>query len=825
MTKPNDSKAMEKELGHAVETHLRRTLCRDARDVGPMDLWRALSLAVRDLLAEGMLRTRRAQAEAGAKTVCYLSMEFLVGRALDNNLLNLGIREEARRVMAGRGYDLDDLLEREPDAALGNGGLGRLAACFLDSMATLGMAGWGYGICYEYGLFRQEIVEGRQREQPDAWRAAGTPWLFPHPGESIVVPMGGFVEHALDRHGRYNPMWLEWRDVLGIPHDMPIVGWGGQTVNTLRLFSAQATRDFDMGVFNEGDYVRAVEQKIASETISKVLYPSDAVDAGRELRLMQEYFLVACAVRDIVRRYEAVHPGLAGFADDVAIQLNDTHPALAVVELLRLFVDQRDMDWDDAWDLTTRVFGYTNHTLMAEALEKVPVPLLEQLLPRHVQILYEINRRFLDRVAVAFPGDPERLRRMSLIEESDPKRVRMANLSIVGSHAVNGVSQLHSELVKHELVPDFYEMWPERFTNRTNGVTPRRWLLQANPDLSALLCETIGPGWITDLDQLSRVQEFAGDASFCAAFRAARRKNKERLARHVRETGMGALLDPDAVFDVQVKRFHEYKRQLLHLLHAVHAYLDLADGGGEPVVNRVHLFSGKAAPGYAAAKETIRLIHAVGRTINGDPRAKGRLRVVFLPDYRVSLAEKIIPAADLSEQISTAGTEASGTSNMKFALNGALTVGTLDGANIEIREAVGEENFFLFGLTTPQVAERVATGYDPAEAARASRVAPRLLEALRSGRLTPSDPDASRWALHALLESGDRYLVLADLDDYVRAQGEAARVFAEAPAWSRRAVCNVAGSGRFSSDRTIREYATGIWDALSPGEPAEVERP
>ena len=784
------------------------------------DGFRAVELAVRDLLVERMLATDQRYHQAGAKRLYYLSLEFLIGRSLNNNLINLGLRDDCREILTEIGINLGDVEGCEPDAALGNGGLGRLAACFLDSLATLDMPGYGYGINYEYGLFRQEIRDGRQVEKPDNWRTYHTPWEIGKPQDAVVVPLYGRIEHAKDRQGNYNPMWLDWKVVIGVPHDMPIVGFGGRTVNALRLFSARASHEFDMTIFNEGDYVSAVQQKAQSETISKVLYPSESVASGRELRLVQEYFLVACAVRDIVRRYQLDHDNFDSFPDKVAFQLNDTHPTLTVAELMRVLIDESDMPWEKAWEITTAVCAYTNHTLMQEALERWPVYLLEYVLPRHMQIIYEINRRFLDDVSRHRPSDSGRLWRMSIIEEGQIKQVRMAHLAIVGSHSVNGVAEVHSELIKTDLVPDFYDFWPERFNCKTNGVTPRRWLLSANPPLAELISATIGTDWITDLDKLRALEPSSRDAGFRTQFRAVKRGNKQRLAAVVKEA-VGEVIDCDSLFDVHVKRIHEYKRQLLNVLHIAHEYLCLVEDGNPPVQPRTYLFAGKAAPGYQTAKEIIKVIHDVARVINGDARAKGRMKVIFVPDYRVSLAEVIIPAADLSEQISTAGTEASGTSNMKFAMNGALTIGTLDGANIEIGEEVGADNIFIFGLTVAEIRAMRSHGpYQPREIYARNPAVKRLLEAFRDGRFCPAAPERHRWIYDRLLAVNDQYLHIADLESYLDTHEEAARLYRDTEVWSAKAVLNVARIGKFSSDRTIREYADGIWN-LKPVLPTE----
>jgi starch phosphorylase len=806
------SHAEQDRLHQAVLRHTTFSLASTAGELSPRERFLAVGLAARDQLIERLLQTVRRYRQADAKRLYYLSMEFLIGRSLINNLANLNLLEPARAALAEMGMTLADLDAVEPDAALGNGGLGRLAACFLDSLAALGMPGFGYGINYEFGLFRQEIHRGEQVEKADNWRTFTSPWEIEREQDAVIVPLYGRVEDAADRSGGYNPMWLDWRVVIGVPYDLLIPGYGGRTVNYLRLFSARASQDVDMAVFNEGDYFHAVQQKVLSETISKVLYPRAEFAAGRELRLVQEYFLAACAVRDIVRRYRRDHDTFDHFADKVAIQLNDTHPTLAIVELMRILVDENSMPWERAWDICTAVFAYTNHTLMAEALERWPVPLVERVLPRHMQIIYEINRRFLEEAARVRPGDAGLLRRTSLIEESEPKQVRMANLAVVGGHSVNGVAAIHSELVKTNLFPDFYALFPKRFNNKTNGVTQRRWLLVANPGLAALATEAVGDGWITDLDKLRGMEKFARDTSFQERFLAVKQDNKKRLAKLVEDVS-GESLDVGALFDVQVKRIHEYKRQLLHVLFLAYEYLLLADDGLRPPQPRVHVFAGKAAPGYQAAKQIIRLINDVAGVVNRDPRCRGLLKAVFVPDYRVSLAEVIIPAADLSEQISTAGTEASGTGNMKFALNGALTIGTLDGANIEICEEVGPENIFIFGLTVADV-QRIQSGpgYRPKELYQSSAAVRRVIDAFGRNRFCPREPGRHGWVGQRLLAPAEPYLHLADLESYLKAQDEASRVYKDRPAWAAKAILNVARIGKFSSDRTIRDYAREIWN-------------
>ncbi|MBI4525408.1 MAG: glycogen/starch/alpha-glucan phosphorylase [Deltaproteobacteria bacterium] len=803
------------DLQESICRHAKYSLGKAWRDLSQRDLFTAVALAVRDRMVDRFLETEERYRQRDPKRLYYLSIEFLIGQSLGSNLRNLGIRELCRQALRNLRADLEAVEESEADPALGNGGLGRLAACFLDSLASLGMPGFGYGIHYEYGLFKQEIDSGYQREKPDNWLAQGNPWEIGRPDEACLVPVYGRIEHSVDRKGAYNPMWMDWKVLIGMPYDILIAGYGGQTVNFLRLYAARSSRDFDMQIFNDGDYFKAVEQKIASETVSKVLYPSDAVVAGQELRLVQEYFLIACAVRDIVRRFEQSHASFREFPAKVAIQLNDTHPALTVAELMRLLVDERNILWEEAWEITQATLGFTNHTLVPEALEKWPVLLLEYVLPRHLQIIYEINRRFLEQVAVAYPKDTERLRRISLIEESTPKQVRMAHLAVVGSHSVNGVSALHTGLIKTSLVPDFYQLWPERFNNKTNGITQRRWLLQANPALGKLICATLGDGWITDLSKLRSLEKWAADASFQAEFRRIKRSNKEKLARVIRESCQ-VKADPDSLFDIQVKRIHAYKRQLLNVMHIIDEYLSLIEDNRQPTVARTYVFAGKAAPGYWMAKQIIKLIHNVGRVINNDLRASESIKVLFIPDYRVSLAEKIIPAADLSEQISTTGKEASGTSNMKFALNGALTIGTLDGANIEILQEVGADNIFIFGLRIDEVQRmRGHRSYCPWDYYNRNPRVKRVVDAFRSNLFCPHEPDLFSWIYQYLLDEKDEYFHLADLAAYLETQEISGKTFNDRAGWTRMALINIARIGKFSSDRTVKEYARDIWDIKS----------
>ncbi|MEN8200675.1 MAG: glycogen/starch/alpha-glucan phosphorylase, partial [Thermodesulfobacteriota bacterium] len=694
--------------------------------------------------------------------------------------------------------------------ALGNGGLGRLAACFLDSMASLNLPGGGYGLNYEFGLFRQKIVGGHQQEQPDDWHPMDSPWLVKRDDRQVFIPIYGKVISADDRTGAYNPMWLDWKLLVGMPYDMPIVGYGGHTVNHLRLFSAISSSDFDMTIFNDGDYLEAVRQKIDSENISKILYPKDSFAQGQELRLLQEYFLVACSIRDIIRRFLEEYSDLRELPEKVAIQINDTHPALSVAELMRLLVDEKDLPWDIAWEITRKTCAVTNHTLLPEALETWPVDLVDLVIPRHLQIIYEINRRFLEEVKISLPDDPGAIENLSIIGEGEQKRVRMINLAVAGSHAVNGVAGLHTELIKSSLLPDFYKLWPEKFINKTNGVTPRRWLLKANPLLAKEINSRIGEEWITDLDQLKKLEKFAKDKEFLTELRSIKRQNKERLAAIISKEN-NTEVNVDSLFDVQAKRFHEYKRQFLNILHIIYDYLRIVEDGYIPPVPRTSIFAGKAAPGYHLAKLHIKLIHSLAEIINNDRHVSNYLKVVFLADYRVSLAEKIIPAADLSEQISTAGLEASGTGNMKFALNGALTIGTYDGANIEITEGVGEDNIFIFGLRDDEIARMKTEGYNPWHYYDNSEPVRRVMNALSSDRFSPRQPGLFMDLYRSLMDHGDVFFLLADFDSYINMQQEVETVYSDQELWTTRCLYNIARMGWCSSDRTIMEYANEIW--------------
>jgi starch phosphorylase len=796
----------------AVERHLLTTVGTEPARATPLDIMHATAQVARERLARRWVATEAADLAARARRVYYLSMEFLIGRTLGNALSALGLEGDLAAAARAHATTLEDVAAAEADAALGNGGLGRLAACFLDSMATLELPSWGYGIRYEFGMFAQSIQEGRQVEHPDPWLLDGSPWEFPRAGIAYPVRFGGWVEPGAGPDG--GPRWRPAGAVSAKAYDMVIPGHGTERVSTLRLWKAVAPSHIDLHAFNSGDYARAAEFKNEYENISWVLYPNDSTPAGRELRLRQEYFFTSASLQDILARHQAEHGRLTNLAEHVAIHLNDTHPAIGVAELMRLLLDEHGFAWEQAWDITRRVFSYTNHTLMPEALETWPVALIQHVLPRHLEIIFRINGEFLAQAAAVRPGDHDFLRRLSLIDENGERRVRMAHLSIVGSHKVNGVSALHSALLQRTIFADFAALWPERFVNVTNGITPRRWLAQANPGLAGLLDERIGSGWRLDLAQLGRLGELAGDPAFRARFAAVKHANKERLARAIR-AATGVAVDPASLFDVQVKRIHEYKRQLLNLLQVVARYQAMLADPGRDWVPRTVIFAGKAASSYVAAKSVIRLIHDVGSVINDDPRLGGRLKVVFLPNYGVSLAEVVMPGADLSQQISTAGTEASGTGNMKLALNGALTIGTDDGANIEIRQRVGDDNIFIFGLSAADVSALRATGYQPL---RLYEDDPRLrsvLDAIGGGGFSAAEPGRYRPLVDALLWGGDHYLLLADFDGYLQAQQRVDALWRDPEAWVRRSIANVAGMGFFSSDRAIGEYARGVW-GLAP---------
>jgi len=773
----------------------------------PNDNYLALAYTVRDRIMQKWINSARSYFEQASRTVAYLSAEFLIGPQLGQNLLNLGILEATREAMDGLGLSLDALLEQEEEPGLGNGGLGRLAACYLDSLAALEIPAIGYGIRYEFGIFDQEIHDGWQVEVLDRWLRLGYPWEIAHPEIAFLVKLGGHTEGYTDVTGRYRVRWIPDRVVKGIPNDTPILGYGVNTANMLRLWQAEAYTSLDLQAFNVGDYTRACEEQVHTENITKVLYPNDESEAGKSLRLQQEYFFVSCSLQDMMRIHLQKGKPVNGFHEKYAVQLNDTHPALAVAELMRLLVDEHSMDWQPAWDITTRTMGYTNHTLLPEALETWPLPLFRRLLPRHLEIILEINRRFLASVQAHFSKDQGRVERMSLIDERGEKRVRMAYLACVGSHAVNGVAQIHSDLLKQTVLRDFAEMEPEKFTNVTNGVTPRRFLLLANPGLAALITEVVGDQWPEDLGRLRELEAKCDDGDFCERWYQVKRSNKKSLAAYAQHAH-GIELLPDTMFDVQVKRIHEYKRQHLNVLHAVALYRHLKRGGDAPA--RTIIFGGKAAPGYRTAKLIIKLIHGVAEVVNADRETNDRLRIAFLPDLNVKNAQRIYPAADLSEQISTAGMEASGTGNMKFAMNGALTIGTLDGANVEIRDEVGAENFFLFGLTVAEVQQRLAAGYRPWDIYQQNAQLRDVLGRIAAGEFSRGDPTLFAPIVRSLLER-DPFLLCADFQPYLDCQTRVGELYREKQAWTRMSILNTARIGKFSSDRAIHEYCKYIW--------------
>lgn len=772
------------------------------------DIFSALALVIRRNQIDDYFSTQERHHQARKKRIYYISMEFLIGQSLRNNLINQGMMEITKAALESLDVDFEIIVRSEEDAALGNGGLGRLAACFIDSMATLDIAGSGHGIKYEYGLFHQQIQDGKQIEKPDDWHSSHSPWLIEHQSQAMIIPLYGQIVEIKDQQGNYNPMWMDWKIIIGIPHDYLVSGYNNNTVNSLRLYSACASDSFDIHIFNHGDYLKAVNQKIASENISKVLYPSDEILAGKELRLTQEYFLVACTLRDVMHDFFLHSTDLNQLPEFVAIQLNDTHPALAIVELMRILVDEHAVEWGIAWDLTQRSCAYTNHTLMPEALEKWSVNLFELLLPRHLQIIYEINRRFLLEIHRWRPERADLLASMSLIEEVPEKKVRMAYLAIIGSHKVNGVAKLHSDLIKSNLVPDFYHLMPDKFTNQTNGVTPRRWIQQANPRLSLFLDAHLGNEWVTNLTLLTKLKALVSDRDIIAELAEIKKFNKLKLSQVITRQ-QGIVINPDAMFDCQIKRIHEYKRQLLNILYVISLYHRILEGTVS-IAPKVHIFSGKAAPGYAMAKLIIQLINQVALKVNNDPKVNGQLKVVFLEDYKVSLAEHIIPAADLSEQISTAGTEASGTSNMKLAMNGALTIGTLDGANIEIRDAVGHENFYVFGLSAEQIAEKRSQGRSSYDEYSSNVELRATVDSLISG-IFHTDKNLFLPLYNMLVNHGDHYFHLADFTSYCQAQHQALTDYNNTYNWHSRALNTISGMGEFSSDRTIRGYSKDIW--------------
>ena len=793
-----------------VEDQLTFTFARDKMTATQRDWWLATSKAAQSIVIERMIATMARYYETNSKRVYYLSLEFLMGRLFSNTLYIAGIHEQMEEALRNLGLDPDTLRDEEYDMGLGNGGLGRLAACFLDSLATLDLPAVGYGIHYQYGLFKQEFRNGYQVELPDAWMTYGTPWEIVRPEHTMEVELFGHVENVFDDRGNSVPRWTGTQKILGVPYDIPVPGYQTVTVNYLRLWESRASEEFDFEAFNRGGYNEAVSEKTKSETISKVLYPNDETESGKELRLIQQYFFVACSLKDIIRRFLQHNHDWQTFPDKVAIQLNDTHPSIAVAELQRLLHDVHGLGWNEAWSIVTRTFAYTNHTLMPEALEKWSVGLLQKVIPRHLQIIFEINKHFLDEVEKIWPGDVEKKRVLSLIEEGPVQMVRMAHLAVVGSHSVNGVAELHTQLLKTQLFPEFNELYPGKINNKTNGITPRRWLLACNPRLSNLITSKIGRGWERDLEKIRAIEAFADDPQFQHDFMAVKHANKVHLANIIHDQ-CGIVVDPNAMFDVQIKRLHEYKRQHLNLLHILALYRRLLQNPQLDITPRVFIFAAKAAPGYAMAKTIIKAINSVGATINGDKRINDRLKVVFLPNYRVSLAQRIVPAADLSEQISTAGKEASGTGNMKLALNGALTIGTLDGANVEIREEVGEENIFIFGHTVEEVTEIWKKGYDPQLIYNSNEELRAVVDWVGSNYFTPNEPPRVLSSLRDNLVYHDPFLVLADYESYSECQKKVDLAYRDKAAWAKMAILNTARMGKFSSDRTIAEYARDIW--------------
>ncbi|MGP9801077.1 glycogen/starch/alpha-glucan phosphorylase [Rheinheimera sp. NSM] len=800
------------QLKEQIIRHLHSTLGTDVNKASPQAWWSATCAAVNEQVFDGLRNTQRTHYEQNTRALHYFSLEYLMGRLFSNNLHNLGLYDQAKQALSELGMNIADLEDQEEDMALGNGGLGRLAACFIDSLATLNYPAIGYGIHYEHGLFRQSFQDGRQIERPDSWREYGNPWEICRPESVQEISVYGYVETVYDLQGKMKKVWHPGRIIKGVPWDIPVVGYNGSSVNVLRLWESRASDFFNWDVFNSGGYIDSARENIEAETISKVLYPNDETDAGKELRLIQQYFFVSCSLKDIIRRYKRSHgDDWSEFANQVVIQLNDTHPAVAIPELMRILVDRAEMQWDQAWALCQQVFAYTNHTLLPEALEKWAVRLFEKVLPRHLEIIYEINRRFLvEQVDVLWPGDNDKKRKLSIIEDGHDPMVRMGHLSVVGSFRVNGVAEIHSQLVKSDLFPEMVALWPDKFTNVTNGVTPRRWLKACNPKLAKLLDEKIGTAWPTDLKQLSKFAAFADDAAVQDAFMAIKQQNKAELATVVKKL-TNIDIDPHAIFDIQIKRLHEYKRQHLNLLHILALYRRILQEPDYDMTPRVFLFGAKAAPGYKLAKEIIYAINKIADKINHDKRIKNRIKVVFMPNYRVTLAEKMIPAADVSEQISTAGKEASGTGNMKLALNGAITVGTLDGANIEIAEEVGEDNIAIFGLTVDEVKALHANGYNSMDYYYANPEIKAILDWLETDYFTPGKPGELAAIKRSLLEGGDPYLVLADFETYVKAHEKVDQWYRDKAGWAKKAMLNTALVGKFTSDRSIEDYVSRVW--------------
>lgn len=804
---PSTVNAIKENIIH----HLMSFQGRDPERSGAQDVYRALAYTMRDLMVQKWIATQKTFYAKEKKRVYYLSLEFLIGRSLGNSMTNLGILEDAKQAVEELGFDMADIRDQEEDAALGNGGLGRLAACFMDSIATLKIPAYGYGIRYEYGLFFQKLVDGYQVEGPDNWLRNGTPWEFERQMPIFSVQFFGNVTSYQDKNGRYRAKWVNTKDVMAKPSDIMVPGYKNDHVINMRLWSAFASRELDLTDFSRGDYIGAVESKVSSETISKVLYPPDHMYAGQELRLKQQYFFVAATFQDIMRRFKKKHTGFDRFSSMVAVQLNDTHPSIAIPELMRLLLDIEGLGWEEAWEITVNTFGFTNHTLMPEALERWSVEMMGRVLPRHLQIIYEINHRFLDEVAQKYPGNERKLREFSIIEEGPVKMLRMAHLAIIGSHSVNGVAELHTQLLKERIFPDFHAFFPGRFNSKTNGITPRRWLLDINPELALLISSKIGADWITDLDELRGLEAYVDDPEFLADWGRIKLNNKEHLADYIKKK-CKVTVDPLSMFDIQVKRIHEYKRQLLNALHLIHLYQRIIHGEAEGIAPRTAVFAGKAAPSYWRAKLIIKLITSIGDVVNKDPRVKDRLKVVFLPNYNVSQAEIIMPAADLSEQISTAGTEASGTGNMKFSLNGALTIGTLDGANIEIREEVGEENIFIFGMTAEEAEfERKNISRTPWQVCQQNESIKNVIESISDGSFSNGDKELFKPLVESLMDKHDPYLLLLDLDSYLECQDKVNDAFLDPRAWAKTAIFNVARMGKFSADRTIKQYSEEIW--------------
>ena len=806
-------------LLESMANHIEFSQCKNRYTAEDFDIFRSFALSIRDRLVEFWNDTQQTYHRKKCKQVYYLSLEYLIGRSLKNNLLNLGISDAGEDAIRKIGYDLEEIQELEHDAGLGNGGLGRLAACFLESMATLELPAHGYGIRYEFGIFKQQFENGAQVEAPDNWLEEGYPWEIPRWEVVYPVHFFGQVKEIINKKGNSKRVWVETEEVLAMAYDVPIAGYGNHTVNNLRLWSAKPSKSFDFQLFNSGDYIQAVEETQRSGTISKVLYPNDQGFSGKELRLKQQYFFVAASLQDIIQRFKTHSENFESFPEHVAIQLNDTHPSIAIPELMRIFVDEEDLEWNEAWSITTRVFAYTNHTVLPEALERWSVDLMGRLLPRHLEIIYEINDLFLESVKKQFPDDADLLRRISFIEENDHKQIRMPYLSIVGSHTINGVAELHTELLKTTVFKDFYKLFPERFQNKTNGITPRLWLRNVNPELSKIITAKIGDGWITELQQLRQLEAFADEPEFQQSWRSVKRLKKEQLAYWLKQNG-GISIDPESLFDVQIKRIHEYKRQLLNILHVIFLYNQMLEHPELPFVPRTFLFGGKAAPGYYMAKLIINLANDVARVVNHDPAMHGRLKVVFVPNYNVSVAEKMIPATDISQHISTAGTEASGTGNMKFILNGALILGTMDGANIEIAEEVGAENIFTFGMSSDEVSSLAKSGYNPRVSYQHNPGLREALSMINTGYFNRDKPHLYNDLYNSLVFE-DKYMLLEDFASYVECQQRVIKTWQDPEKWTRMSILNTAASGKFSSDRTIAEYAKDIWEL----EPVTVELP